>query len=214
MATTTPNYGWSVPTSTDLVTNGATAIETLGDAIDASMNTALGTKKAGMVLLNTTSFSGAVSSVSVSNIFSATYENYRLVINNGTAVSGDNVEFRFKLRVGGVSSSTGYYGVGANCGTGSIQTFNQANTASFQVAAYDDTSPTLNAVIIDLFQPFTATATKIFSTSIGTDSLATQVRSFNLQGYHNVTTSYDSVEFLVNTGTFTGGTLRVYGYNN
>lgn len=37
MATTTPNFGWSVPTSTDLVTNGATAIETLGDAIDASV---------------------------------------------------------------------------------------------------------------------------------------------------------------------------------
>jgi hypothetical protein len=37
MATTTPNYGWSVPTSTDLVTNGATAIETLGDAVDADM---------------------------------------------------------------------------------------------------------------------------------------------------------------------------------
>ena len=36
MATTTPNYGWSVPTSTDLVKNGATAIETLGDSIDAS----------------------------------------------------------------------------------------------------------------------------------------------------------------------------------
>lgn len=37
MATTTPNFGWSVPTSTDLVTNGAVAIETLGDAIDASV---------------------------------------------------------------------------------------------------------------------------------------------------------------------------------
>ena len=37
MATTTPNFGWSVPTSSDLVKNGATAIETLGDAIDASL---------------------------------------------------------------------------------------------------------------------------------------------------------------------------------
>jgi hypothetical protein len=37
MATTTPNFGWVVPTSTDLVKNGATAIETLGDSIDASM---------------------------------------------------------------------------------------------------------------------------------------------------------------------------------
>ena len=36
MATTTPNFGWTVPTSTDLVKNGATAIETLGDGVDAS----------------------------------------------------------------------------------------------------------------------------------------------------------------------------------
>lgn len=35
MATTTPNFGWSVPTSTDYVKDGAVAIETLGDAIDA-----------------------------------------------------------------------------------------------------------------------------------------------------------------------------------
>ena len=37
MATTTPNFGWTVPTSTDLVKDGATAIETLGDSIDASL---------------------------------------------------------------------------------------------------------------------------------------------------------------------------------
>jgi hypothetical protein len=37
MATTTPNFGWTVPTSSDLVKNGATAIETLGDAVDASI---------------------------------------------------------------------------------------------------------------------------------------------------------------------------------
>jgi hypothetical protein len=37
MATTTPNFGWVVPTSSDLVKNGAVAIETLGDSIDASM---------------------------------------------------------------------------------------------------------------------------------------------------------------------------------
>lgn len=36
MATTTPNFGWTVPTSTDLVKDGAVAIETLGDAIDGA----------------------------------------------------------------------------------------------------------------------------------------------------------------------------------
>ena len=36
MATTTTNYGWTVPTSTDLVKNGATAISTLGSGIDTT----------------------------------------------------------------------------------------------------------------------------------------------------------------------------------
>lgn len=34
--TTTPNFGWIVPLSTELVKDGAVAIETLGDGIDAS----------------------------------------------------------------------------------------------------------------------------------------------------------------------------------
>ncbi len=37
MATVTPNFIWPVPTSTDLVKDGATAIEALGDSIDGSL---------------------------------------------------------------------------------------------------------------------------------------------------------------------------------
>ncbi|CAB4145448.1 hypothetical protein UFOVP490_8 [uncultured Caudovirales phage] len=37
MSTTTTNFGWTVPTSTDLVKDGATAISTLGSNIDTSM---------------------------------------------------------------------------------------------------------------------------------------------------------------------------------
>ena len=37
MSTVTPNFNWPVPTSTDLVRDGATAIEALGDSIDASL---------------------------------------------------------------------------------------------------------------------------------------------------------------------------------
>jgi hypothetical protein len=36
LSTVTPNFNWPVPTSGDLVKNGATAIEALGDGIDAS----------------------------------------------------------------------------------------------------------------------------------------------------------------------------------
>jgi hypothetical protein len=37
MATVTPNFSWPVPTSTDLVRDGAIAIEALGDSVDASL---------------------------------------------------------------------------------------------------------------------------------------------------------------------------------
>jgi hypothetical protein len=37
MATTTPNFGWDIPQSTDLVKDGATAIAALGNDIDTSM---------------------------------------------------------------------------------------------------------------------------------------------------------------------------------
>ena len=41
MATVTPNNSWPVPTSTVYVKDGATAIESLGDAIDTSVGTGL-----------------------------------------------------------------------------------------------------------------------------------------------------------------------------
>lgn len=36
MATTTTNYGWSIPSDTDLVKDGAAAMRTLGNSIDTS----------------------------------------------------------------------------------------------------------------------------------------------------------------------------------
>jgi hypothetical protein len=39
MATTTSNFGWAIPQSTDLVSQGATAIAALGSAIDTNVAT-------------------------------------------------------------------------------------------------------------------------------------------------------------------------------
>lgn len=38
MATTTTNFGWAIPESSDLVSQGAVAIATLGNAIDANVS--------------------------------------------------------------------------------------------------------------------------------------------------------------------------------
>ena len=60
MATTTPNFGWSVPTSTDYVKDGATAIETLGDSIDSTVNAFSRGKVLSVVNTNTTAITGGV----------------------------------------------------------------------------------------------------------------------------------------------------------
>jgi len=104
MATTTPNYGWDVPTSTDYVKDGATAIETLGDDIDATLYTALGGTYQGLRLLKKQTIGSAVSSVSVTDAFNATYANYKIIVSGGTA-SAENV---IKMTLG--ASITGYSG--------------------------------------------------------------------------------------------------------
>ena len=161
MATTTPNYGWAVPTSTDLVKDGATAIETLGDAIDASMNTALGTKKAGMVLLNTTSFSGVASVSLPANTFTSTYDNYRLVI---TLTSTVTTDLRWRGRTSGSDNTVSSYvfqileaystSVGAARTTG----------ANYGYAGYSESGNT-NSYILDVVNPFATQPTGIYSTN-------------------------------------------------
>jgi hypothetical protein len=64
---TTTNNGWTYPESTDLVKDGATAIQTLADDIDTTLGVYA---DPGLVLLNTTSFSG-VASQSINSMFLA-----------------------------------------------------------------------------------------------------------------------------------------------
>jgi hypothetical protein len=75
---TTTNNGWTYPESTDLVKDGATAIQTLADDIDTTLGV-YAPSSSGLTLINTTSFSG-VSSQSINDVFSATYENYVVVM--------------------------------------------------------------------------------------------------------------------------------------
>jgi hypothetical protein len=208
MATTTPNYGWAVPTSTDLVKNGATAIETLGDAIDASMNTALGTKKAGMVLLNTTSFS-AVSSGSVSTVFSSTYSNYRIDINFTSASS--NPDLYFRIRSATTDLTSGYYGsYGANTSDNSAWGVTaQSNTGFWIIGELG----TLQSVIkMELTNPFATTYTT--HQSLASRMRATPAsRNFIGQGVINNTNSYDGFTIYTPAAETFTGTVKTYGWN-
>ena len=200
MATTTPNYSWPVPTSTDLVKNGATAIEALGDAIDA---TVFGLPGAGLSLISTTTISG-VTSISINDVFSSTYENYLIKGNNIQASSG-NITMR--MRVSGADNSSANYN----------REYAIANGASITAAADNaTTSWTVGnagssqgcAFEIQLNSPFTTTNTN----GLGTWSLANATAPYWLgQSYGmTVTTSYTGFT-LINANNMTGS-VSVYGF--
>ena len=205
MATTTPNYGWTVPTSTDLVKDGATAIETLGDAIDASMNTALGTKKAGMVLLNTTSFSG-VASQSINDVFSATYDNYKIVLN---AIGSTAINIALRFRVSGSDVSTSTYQINfLFVSDTTVSTGRQLTNTS--LALGDCGSSDRLALTADIHSPFLSVPTGVATYGIGNYPSANNlsIKSASQSG----STSFTGFSLITSTGTITGS-VSVFGFN-
>jgi len=203
MATTTPFYGWSVPTSTDLVKDGASAIEILGDSIDASMNTALGTKKAGMVLINTTTFS-AVASQSFNNVFSSTYENYYAIL-RVTASADTAGSLRF--RVGGADNSTSNY---------NRQTLTAASTTVSATSTSSQTSYSLGTVVsteetfeLFFFRP-QLTSKTVFGFRRWKDT-SNEIQI--VEGFFNATTVFDGFTLLPTSPQTLSGVVSIYGYN-
>ena len=209
MATVTPNYSWPVPTSTDLVKDGAVAIEALGDAIDA---TVFGLGSSGFSLINTTTYS-TVASISVNNVFSSTYQNYRIVIAGSTssAATGGNVTMRF--RVSGSDDATGQYaflGLTMGIGSGTLGTTGQTS-AQVGYAGFNTSNSGWNSTIVDVFRPFEANWTHFLASSNGVS--APGVDAFlTLGGSMRVATSYTG--FTLFFPVTSSGTIRVYGYKN
>jgi hypothetical protein len=201
MATTTPNYGWSVPTSTDYVKDGATAIETLGDAIDA---TSAGANLAGLVLVKTQTIGSAVSSVSVSSAFSTTYDNYLIKVSGGVA----SIANEFILQLNGITTNVYYSGLlyGSYSGSSPLWAGNNG-ASSFQWCGSNSTS-TLDSHI-ELDSPFLAKG-KTYRAGIAQHIAGSS--GGRSQGFCDSTASATGFTLAVNTGTITGGTVYVYGY--
>ena len=211
MATTTTNYGFDIPQSTDLVKDGATAIATLGQDIDTAMNTALGTKKAGMVLLNTTSFSG-VSSQSIGSdaapLFTSAYKNYRIFFSGKGSLATPTV-LRIRLRANTTDSTAANYYF--------WQQFRSDTTGTTDYGAAQTSNPLGLAAgalrshaVIDISYPQLADYTALTALTFGIGASASEFSSIG--GYHNVATSFNGITFFVGAGTITGE-VSVYGYN-
>jgi len=200
MATTTPNYGWPVPTSTDYVKDGAVAIEALGDAIDA---TVFGLPSAALTLVSATTIGTTVASVTVTGAFSATYQNYLIIMDGSTASSVGNF---VSMTLNGSAGSTYNYSGNYHPYGGA----NVVNTASGSTPAYvaqsgADFTTGFN-MLISL--PFLTKKTTY------TSDFATASYAGRIGGYDNNAVSHTAFTIGITSGTLTGGTIRVYGYKN
>ena len=205
----TTNYSFPTPADTDLVKNGADAIRDLGDAVDTAMNTALGTKKAGMVLLNTTSFS-AVASQSINSVFNATYDNYRIVTTITSSSASDTVYLR--LRASGTDDTSGNYNrtlVESN--SGGVTNRYDSGATSIDVTVTHSPSANGGGFSFDLERPFLSVWSVGLLNAAGRNSTGGWVGRAG--GFtHSVATSYDGFTIFTGSGTITG-TVSVYGYN-
>jgi len=205
MATTTPNYGWAVPTSTDLVKDGATAIETSGDAIDASMNTALGTKKAGMVLLNTTSFSG-VASQNITSVFSATYNRYYIAFDVIGSTTSQELTFRFLDNT--TPYTTGNHKIQQlYASSTSVNAFRSTTATSWSIGSVISTDRQFSQLI--LINPFETL--KPSGVSQYLESIAGNIILISYGLSADTTTSFSGFQIFPASGTITGK-ISVYGY--
>jgi hypothetical protein len=205
---TTTNNGWTYPESTDLVKDGATAIETLATNIDTTLGV-YAPSTSGLELINTTSFS-AVTAFSVNNVFSATYDNYRIVL-NFTPSTNANRAITFRFRVGGVSESAASYSnmsIGLTTGNAASNIANAGVTSITLLAnAYYGVS---YYGTFDIDNPFVTKLKGVTGQSRG--ETVSNGQSLNVVGFLGNTTSYDGFEILNGTANFTGS-ISTYGYN-
>lgn len=158
----------------------------------------------GLVFIKSQTIGSGVSSVTVTGAFSSTFDNYRIVMSGITASVSGSVP---RLRLG--STTTGYYnsmlisgfGGGAPTGLG-------VNNGADWYLMTGNTSPASMSVTVDIYHPNATTATTF--TSISTSGGNSVTASGQVAG----TTQYTSFLFFPDSGTISGGTIRVYGYND
>lgn len=202
MATNWPNsvQTFTNPSAGDSLNSPSHSAQhtTVNDTVEALQ------EYAGMVLVKTQTVGSGVSSVTVNGAFSSTFDNYRIIMTGGTQSSGEDL----KLKLG--SSATGYYGflVYGSSGAGTVLGANLNNRTQFDWIGGGVAGQAAH-VMVDLLSPFTATYTKIRNASYQNGG-----NYGTTQGEHRVASSYSSFEILTSIGTITGGTIRVYGYNN
>jgi hypothetical protein len=176
---------------------------TTGEVLTASdTNTYLA--NSGLVYVTSTTFSGTT--VNVNNCFSATYDNYRVLIEVAT-ITG-NVVPVVQMRTSTTNTGgTAYAYSGADFLPASVSSQGSTGTSSFRVGAHSAGAAGMD--VLEFYNPFAAKYTGLTSTTQG--SYTPDARFLIMMGgYLANTTSYDVFSWQV--GGACTGTITVYGY--
>ena len=158
----------------------------------------------GLWLVKSQTVGSGVSSVTVTDAFSANYDMYRIAFVGGTnSAQGD-----LGLTLG--STNTGYshnviYTAWSN--TPTIGVAGALNSSSWSRAGIAETDS--NYLNLDIANPFLARRTIAWGSFVGSD---TSRVGGSFSGFLANTTSYTAFTITPSTGTMTGGTISVYGY--
>ena len=161
----------------------------------------------GMVLLNTTLFSG-VSSQSFNNVFSSTYTNYKILIND---MQGAGI-ITLRLRASGTDISTSIYDFQELGGDGSSAAAGRSTSQTSTRLGLASTSLRYSAVSCEIFNPNSTVANKSFQSANNWYETGKGTRTLLFYGSADTTTACDGFTILMSSGNLAAN-LSVYGYN-
>lgn len=152
------------------------------------------------------SVSPAVASVTVNDAFSSEFDNYLVTVSGGAMTSGD---YGLNMYLG--STRTGYYYVGeyrnfANTFNNVINAANASEWGATGIATTNTLQATITVSGPNLAKNTYFSATYTFGNPNGGRAA--------MGGYLADNTQYTGFTLFINASTFTGGTVRVYGYRN
>jgi len=158
----------------------------------------------GLVVVQAETAFTAQANLTVDNIFTSAYSNYRIVY---TATAAAGASSSLQLRVGGVAAASAYNRqdfVANGTFVGASQVSAQA---SFQYAVARVAAMT---VILEIFNPRLASTTLFYSNAIDNDNSASTMLGQMYWGNQTTATAYDGIALTF--GSNSTGTYTIYGY--
>ncbi len=152
-----------------------------------------------------------VSTVSVTGAFSAAYDNYKIVLTGGVTSTSESINFQ--LGPIGVSQYNNQYYqniIYTNFAGATPAAAFTSNGSYFPFSIYSFGVNGYNASF-EVFSPFRTTYTEIQGLRGG---IAGGANVGPAIGFHNSLNSFSGFQLITTSGTMTGGTIRIYGYNN